>query len=177
MNNCNETNSKEYKVYLVPENLLTLNMPIPKPNSTETKDEFIQRCMSDETMVNEYDEAQRYRICLSSLSVDNIIKAEETYNDYPQAASDNAKRALKYREESGNPKGCGTPVGWARANQLAKREKISRDTIARMASFERHRQNKDVPYDEGCGGLMWDAWGGDEGVSWAQRKLEQIDRK
>ena len=28
-----------------------------------------------------------------------------------------------------------------------------------MASFNRHQQHKDVPYDEGCGGLMWDAWG------------------
>jgi len=28
--------------------------------------------------------------------------------------------------------------------------------------------------DEGCGGLMWDAFGGDEGIEWASRKLEQI---
>ena len=34
---------------------------------------------------------------------------------------------------------------------------------------------KDVPYSEGCGGLMWDSWGGTSGVEWAQRKLEQID--
>ena len=46
-----------------------------------------------------------------------------------------------------------------------------------MASFNRHRQNKDVPYDEGCGGLMWDAWGGTEGVDWAIRKSEQIDKE
>jgi hypothetical protein len=45
-----------------------------------------------------------------------------------------------------------------------------------MASFERHRQNSKVPYEDGCGGLMWDAWGGNEGVEWAQRKLEQIDK-
>jgi hypothetical protein len=44
-----------------------------------------------------------------------------------------------------------------------------------MASFERHRQNKDVPYDQGCGGLMWDAWGGTEGIEWAQRKLNQLE--
>jgi hypothetical protein len=44
-----------------------------------------------------------------------------------------------------------------------------------MASFKRHQQYKDVPYDEGCGGLMWDAWGGTEGIEWAIRKLEQID--
>lgn len=100
---------------------------------------------------------------------------EETYNDYPEAASNNAKRALKYKEENGSD--CGTAVGWARANQLANRERISRDTIARMASFKRHQQNKDVPYDEGCGGIMWDAWGGDAGINWAIRKLDQIDNQ
>ena len=100
----------------------------------------------------------------------------ETYNDYPESASNNAKRALKYKAENPDNK-CGTQVGWARANQLAKKERISRDTIARMASFKRHQQHKDVPYDEGCGGLMWDAWGGTSGVEWAIRKLKQIDKK
>lgn len=97
----------------------------------------------------------------------------ETYNDYPQSASNNAKRAIKYKEENGSS--CGTPVGWTRAGQLSRREKLSRSTIARMASFKRHQQHKDVPYDEGCGGIMWDAWGGTSGVNWAIKKLEQID--
>jgi ATP-dependent protease ClpP protease subunit len=101
----------------------------------------------------------------------------DTYNDYPKAASENAKRALKFREETDNKNDCGTPVGWARANQLAKGEGISADPVKRMASFNRHRQNKDVPYEEGCGGLMWDAWGGTEGVDWAIRKSEQIDKE
>lgn len=99
----------------------------------------------------------------------------ETYNDYPNAASENAKRAIKYKEEEGTS--CGTIIGWTRAGQLSRKEKISRSTIARMASFKRHQQHKDVPYDEGCGGIMWDAWGGTEGVEWAIRKLEQIDRE
>ena len=99
----------------------------------------------------------------------------ETYNDYPQSATNNAKRAIKYKEENGSD--CGTNVGWTRAGQLARREKLSRDTIARMASFKRHQQHKDVPYDEGCGGIMWDAWGGTSGVEWAIRKLESIDKK
>tara|TARA_R100001460_G_scaffold79868_1_gene120793 strand:- start:672 stop:1316 length:645 start_codon:yes stop_codon:yes gene_type:complete len=101
--------------------------------------------------------------------------AEETYNDYPQAATNNAKRAIKYKEENGSD--CGTIVGWTRARQLANRESLTRRTIARMASFKRHQQHKDVPYDEGCGGIMWDAWGGDAGINWAIRKLEQIDKK
>jgi hypothetical protein len=98
----------------------------------------------------------------------------ESYTDYPQAAVDNAKSALKYVDEHGWGS-CGTMVGKARAHQLANRLPISRDTIARMASFKRHEQNKNVLYEKGCGGLMWDAWGGTEGIEWAIKKLEQID--
>ena len=99
----------------------------------------------------------------------------ESYNDYPESATNNAKRAIKWKKENGSD--CGTSVGWTRANQLANRKKISKDTIGRMASFKRHQQNKDVPYSEGCGGLMWDAWGGSSGVNWAINKLKQIDKK
>ena len=48
----------------------------------------------------------------------------ESYNDYPQAASNNAKKAIKYKEENGSS--CGTRVGWTRARQLADKKKISR---------------------------------------------------
>jgi hypothetical protein len=111
---------------------------------------------------------------------DLILKDEqyklETYNDYPKEASENAKIALRYAEENGWGD-CGTPVGKARANQLANGENISEDTIARMASFERHRQSSQKELGDGCGRLMWLAWGGDAGVEWAQRKLEQIRNK
>jgi len=97
----------------------------------------------------------------------------ESYTDYPKQATENAKTALRYAEENGWGD-CGTDVGKQRANQLAKGEPISEDTIARMASFERHRQNSQKELGDGCGRLMWLAWGGDEGIEWAQRKLEQI---
>lgn len=97
----------------------------------------------------------------------------ESYTDYPEAAVNAAKRALEWRD-SHPEQDCGTPVGWARANQLAKREPISEETIARMASFARHLQYEDVPYSEGCGGLMVDAWGGRAGIEWASRKLEDL---
>jgi len=41
-------------------------MPLPKPRSDENKDDFISRCMADETMQEEYpDEAQRTAVCHS----------------------------------------------------------------------------------------------------------------
>ena len=100
----------------------------------------------------------------------------ESYNDYPKAASEAACRAIKYKEKEGGVN-CGTRIGWTRAAQLCNRRSISVETIARMASFKRHQQHKDVPYDKGCGGLMYDAWGAEEGVNWAIRKMEQINNQ
>jgi hypothetical protein len=103
------------------------------------------------------------------------LEFAETYNDYPEQAKENAKIALRWAEENGWGE-CGTPVGKIRANQLAKGENISRDTIARMSSFERQRQNSNKELGDGCGRLMWLAWGGDAGIEWATRKLAQIDK-
>jgi hypothetical protein len=130
----------------------------------------------------------KYEMSLQETEDDRLIKAIrdlilkdeqyklETYNDYPKEASENAKIALRYAEENGWGD-CGTPVGKARANQLANGENISEDTIARMASFERHRQSSQKELGDGCGRLMWLSWGGDAGIEWAQRKLEQIKNK
>lgn len=137
----------------------------------ESKESYIGRCipvLKDEG----YDEDQAAAICYDGLT--KFTKDEfESYTDYPESATNAAKRALEWRD--GHPdQGCGTRVGWTRANQLAKREPISEETIARMASFARHLQHEDVPYSEGCGGLMVDAWGGRAGIEWAKRKLEEI---
>ena len=102
--------------------------------------------------------------------------AEDSWNDYPEAAVENAKTALRWAEENGWGD-CGEASGKNRANQLANREKLTRETIARMSAFQRHRQNSDRPLGEGCGRLMWLAWGGDEGIAWAERKLKQIDKQ
>ncbi len=97
----------------------------------------------------------------------------ESFTDYPESATNAAKRALEWKDEHPD-NDCGTRVGWARANQLANKRPISEETIARMASFARHLQHEDVPYSEGCGGLMVDAWGGRAGIEWAKNKLESI---
>jgi hypothetical protein len=149
-------------------------MPIPKPRSNEEKKDFIQRCMSDSKMASEYTNTdQRLAVCSTSYE-ENLSKVNlESYTDYPESAKNAAQRALDWADKNGWGD-CGTPVGKARANQLAKGEPISEETISRMASFARHLQNKDVPYSEGCGGLMVDAWGGQAGIEWAQNKLKEI---
>jgi len=129
--------------------------------------------LSDDELKELEDRAQ-FEVLLEALAEATNVELE-TYNDYPQAAKNNAKRAIEYKKKNGSS--CGTSVGWTRAGQLARGEKLSRSTIARMASFKRHQKNKDVPYSEGCGGIMWDAWGGSAGVNWAISKLKKIDKK
>ena len=129
---------------------------------------------------NEGNESQKKRAkndaILQGYAIGDYSYKFETYNDYPKAASENAKIALRWAEENGWGS-CGTPVGKTRANQLANGENISRDTIARMSAFERHRQNSNKELGDGCGRLMWYSWGGDEGIEWAKRKLKEIDSK
>jgi hypothetical protein len=145
-----------------------------EPSKGEHETEFIPRCIS--YVVSEgKDQEQATAICYSIWD-NHFAKFAESYNDYPKEASENAKIALRWAEENGWGE-CGTPVGKIRANQLANGEGISRETIARMSAFERHRENSQKELGDGCGRLMWLAWGGDAGIEWAKRKLEQIDRK
>lgn len=40
-------------------------MPMPKPRSGEGKDDFVNRCMGDSTMVSDFEAAgQRFAVCL-----------------------------------------------------------------------------------------------------------------
>ena len=107
----------------------------------------------------------------------------ETYNDYPEAAKNNACKVLRWRDEHGDEVKGMTRVGWTRANQLCSGENISEQTIARMAAFARHRRNADVapefestPWKD-AGYVAWLGWGGTTGVEWASGKLESIRRK
>jgi len=39
-------------------------MPLPKPRATESKKEFVRRCMMDNTMITEFPETdQRFAVC------------------------------------------------------------------------------------------------------------------
>lgn len=103
----------------------------------------------------------------------------ESYSDYPDSVKNNAKAVLKYAEENGWGS-CGTEVGKQRANQLAKGEPISEDTIRRMYSYlSRHEGDLDSSkgYGDGCGKLMYDAWGGKSALSWAESKIKSIERE
>ena len=100
----------------------------------------------------------------------------KSYSDYPDGVKSNAKNVLDYTEKNGWGS-CGTAVGKQRANQLAKGEAISLETIKRMYSYlSRHEADldKSKSYSDGCGKLMYDSWGGKAALGWAHNKLKQL---
>jgi len=106
----------------------------------------------------------------------------EKYKDIdfypPQGVIDNAKRALKVRNEKPASQRGMTPVGIARARDLSNRRPMSPDTIKRMvAYFTRHEVDKqgETWVDQGKGWQAWQGWGGDEGYTWAKKVLRQME--
>jgi HK97 family phage prohead protease len=141
---------------------------MPEPRARETEDEWIARCMSDQESIDTHpDEDQRFAVCMSKWEGAKAEGYKPT-----QAMADVARRALEWRREYGRG---GTEVGVARARNIANRDNLSSETVARMRSFfGRHGVNRSRHYDreEGDGGptafrIAWDLWGGDEARTWA----------
>lgn len=99
----------------------------------------------------------------------------ETYSDYPTSVRNNAKRGIKLNEKVNNK--CATQVGKVRAQQLAKGEAISVETIKRMYSYLSRAEEY---YDEGdttsCGYISYLLWGGKSAKRWAESKLKSLDK-
>jgi len=96
----------------------------------------------------------------------------------PAGAKGNAAKVLRWKRLYGSAVKGMTPVGWARARQLASGRPVGRDTVSRMAQFNRHRKNavvdpkfKTEPWRD-AGYVAWLGWGGDTGVNWAIRNMQ-----
>lgn len=101
---------------------------------------------------------------------------EELYRDYPQGATNNAKRVLGWDEQYDLREKMGTDTGWARAEQLAARRPLSQSDVNSIYSFlRRHEQNAEIaeefrgtPYKD-KGYVMYNAWGGKAMLSFVER--------
>lgn len=99
----------------------------------------------------------------------------ESYRDYPDSVSNNAKKGIELNEKQGNK--CATQVGKVRAQQLAQKQPLSVDTIKRMYSYLSRAQEY---YDEGdttsCGYISYMLWGGLSAKRWSESKLKELDK-
>ena len=111
------------------------------------------------------------------------LDKEETYRA-PAGARATAARAIRWKEKYGDQVKGGTQVGWTRASQLANNENLSRETVARMASFfARHKGNEkvapiyqDEPWRD-AGHVAWLLWGGDAGAEWSRRVMDNMKKR
>jgi HK97 family phage portal protein len=107
----------------------------------------------------------------------------ESYDDYPQAASNNAKRMLGWIEKYGRDVvTAGTNVGLARAQQLSNREAISLDVLKRTRSYLERAKTystvdaklKDEPWLDN-GYVAYNLWGGEAMRVYANKKLAELE--
>ena len=107
----------------------------------------------------------------------------ESYDDYPQAASNNAKRMLGWIEKYGRDVvTAGTNVGLARAQQLSSREAISLDVLKRTRSYLERAKTystvddklKDEPWLDN-GYVAYNLWGGEAMRVYANKKLAELE--
>jgi len=109
-----------------------------------------------------------------------LLKGEdydlESYSDYPDSVSNNAKRGIELNEKVDNK--CATQVGKIRAQQLAQKKPITVETIKRMFSY---LSRAEVYYEKGdtesCGYISYLLWGGKSAKSWAESKLKSIENE
>ena len=98
----------------------------------------------------------------------------QSYSDYPEAVSNNAKRGIELNEKVNNK--CATQVGKIRATQLAQGKPVSVETIKRMFSYlSRAEEYYDEGNNEACGTISYLLWGGKAGLRWAGSKLRELD--
>lgn len=102
----------------------------------------------------------------------NVVELE-SYKDYPDAVSNNAKRGIDLNEKNGNK--CATQTGKVRAKQLAQKEAISVKTIKRMYSYlSRAEEYYNESDSNACGTISFLLWGGKAGKRWSESKLKEL---
>ena len=90
----------------------------------------------------------------------------------PQGVRNNARRGIELNEKVGNK--CATQVGKVRAQQLAKGEGLSFDTVKRMYSYlSRAEEYYDETDVKACGTISYLLWGGKAGLAWARNVLRE----
>jgi len=97
----------------------------------------------------------------------------ESYTDYPDSVSNNAKKGIELNERQGNK--CATQTGKVRAQQLANKEAISVETIKRMYSYlSRAEEYYDPNATTECGTISYFLWGGKAALGWSRNKLREL---
>ncbi len=98
----------------------------------------------------------------------------------PKEVREAARRALEARDRVPPSRKAGTPVGIARANQLASGENVSEQTLLRMHSYlsraeydykQARKQGLDLESSKAI--QAYYLWGGPAALAWVRRELNK----
>ena len=99
----------------------------------------------------------------------------------PGYIRDVAKKVLELRQTLPPSRRAGTPVGLARANQLANGENLSLQTLIRMRSYlvrarENYRRAKAQGLDASNSKAIqaYDLWGGYRALPWVNEQIKKL---
>jgi len=100
----------------------------------------------------------------------------------PQNLRQAARRALEARDSVPPSRKAGTPVGLARANQLANGDNLSLETLKRMRSYleraepayrEARAQGKSI--EESKAIMAYYLWGGPQALAWVNEQIRKLE--
>ena len=98
----------------------------------------------------------------------------------PKNVQEIAQRALELRAELPPSARAGTPVGIARARDLARGADLSENTLVRMYSYlmrakfdydEARKQGKDIKNSRAI--MAYHLWGSSAALAWVKRELDK----
>lgn len=107
-------------------------------------------------------------------SVINTIETKQSFNDYPKAARENAKRGIELNKAVGNK--CATAVGKLRASQISQGKNLTIEILKRTYSYlSRAGEYYDPSDTKACGTISYLLWGGKPMLSYCERKLKELN--
>lgn len=125
-------------------------MPIPKPNTNESRQDFITRCMGDDTMASEYtDSDQRLAVCTNEYDSN---KEDSTQNDEKHI------RAVEETDDSYIIEfGKSKPDSEETVDEMASKEEAEKESLEIKSSIKAYHddeEDKDYGTFEGYGSVF-----------------------
>lgn len=150
--------------------------------STEENLKITFNNLSDENIVdlnliiNEYENQG----CIFTYSIPYIkLNEENSFNDYPQTAIDNAKKAIDWKEKHSAEMGSINRANLIRAKLLAHEERLSLRNIKTIASLSKdlevEQRFKKTPWKDNKY-MLFMLGGGNSMITWAQNKLKSLNK-
>lgn len=127
-----------------------MDMPIPKPSSSESRQDFLKRCMGDDTMTSEYtDSDQRLAVCTNE------------YDSNKEDSIENDEKHIRAVEETDDSYivefGKSKPDSEETVEEMDSEKEVEKESIeikSSIKAYEDEEEDKDYGTFEGYGSVF-----------------------